>query len=490
MAKAKPAAGRRAAPRKPATAPEPRVSPAVAPELQAVGRSARKEVPRSRLGAWAAPAGPRDPLVILQQQAQGRGQDLEALRYARMAASAAVFHRGSAALMAHDLGTQRSTGLIVQLAGDAHLANFGGFATAERTLVFDLNDFDETLPGPFEWDVKRLVASFEVAGRSNGYSSGQRAAIVAAVASEYCSAMAEFAGMSRLDVWSARMQAEDVVNRWVGTAHSDRIASFQRTLAKGHKRASAGALSRYTTQGPDGALRIISDPPFVEPAGQLAGDGAAEERAAVEGILAAYRTSLSDDLKVLLDGYRLVDVARKGMGVGSAGARCWIALLVGEDDAADDLVLQLKEAHASVLEPVAGNSAYSNHGRRIVEGQRLMQASTDVLLGWTRVRGGDGVQRDYYVRQMWDWKTSPDLDAMDHLAMGVYARVCGWTLARAHVRSGNRYAIAAYVGSGRTFTRAMQEFADAYADQNQRDHQAFLAAIAEDRTPDAAATQG
>jgi uncharacterized protein (DUF2252 family) len=276
----------------------------------------------------------------------------------------------------------------------------------------------------------------------------------------------------------------------VGTAPPDRIASFQRTLAKGRKKTSARAVSRYTTQGPDGDLRIISDPPFVEPIGQLVGMDETDVRAAVEGILAEYRKSLPDDLKVLLDGYRVVDAARKVVGVGSVGTRCWIALLVGKDDPTDDLVLQMKEANASVLESVAPASAYQNHGHRVVEGQRLMQASSDMLLGWTRVPGIDGVWRDFYVRQMWDWKTSPDLESMDDLAMGVYARVCGWTLARAHARSGNRYSIAAYLGSGRTFTRAMQEFADSYADQNQRDYEAFLEAIAEDRIPRAEVTQG
>ena len=493
MSKQKSGADKKAsvAAKQPAKAPVAAAKkPPIAPELTAVGKSARKEVPRSQLGAWVTPEDRRDPVSILEEQAQGRVQDLVPLRNARMAASAFTFYRGAAALMANDLGTQGNTGLTVQLAGDAHLANFGGFATAERTLVFDLNDFDETLPGPFEWDVKRLVASFEVAGRHNGFTPAQRAEIVAAVAMEYRSAMAEFAGMSRLDVWYARIQAEDIMNRWAGTADPERIASFQRVLAKGRKKTSAKAVSRYTTLGPDGDLQIISDPPFVEPIGQLAGMDETDVRSAVQGILDEYRKSLPDDLKVLIDGYRVVDAARKVVGVGSVGTRCWIALLVGKDDPSDDLVLQFKEANASVLESVGSPSQYDNHGRRVVEGQRLMQASSDMLLGWTRVPGVDGVWRDFYVRQMWDWKTSPDLEAMDDLAMGVYARVCGWTLARAHARSGNRYAIAAYLGSGRTFARAMQEFADSYADQNQRDYEAFLRAIVEDRIPKAEVTDG
>jgi uncharacterized protein (DUF2252 family) len=413
-------------------------------------------------------------VAVLEQQSQGRLEDLVPIRYARMSVSAFTFCRGAAALMANDLGTQGRTGLTVQLAGDAHLANFGGYATSDRTLVFDLNDFDETLPGPFEWDVKRLVASFEVAGRDRKFTRKQRDAILAAAAGEYRNAMTEFAGMSRLDVWYARIQAEDIVSRWAGSADQAHIDSFQRILAKGRRKTSARAMSRYTTMGPDGALRVVSDPPFVMPLSELSNMKEVEIRSAVEGILAEYRRSLPDDLKVLIDGYRVVDAGR---------TRCWIVLLEGVDDASDDLVLQLKEATTSVLEPVAEPSSYDNHGRRVVEGQRLMQSASDMLLGWTRVPGVDGVWRDFYVRQMWDWKTSADLETMDHLGMEVYARVCGWTLARAHARSGDRFAIAAYLGSGRAFTRAMQEFAVRYADQNQHDYEAFLRAIAEGRIP-------
>jgi uncharacterized protein (DUF2252 family) len=467
----------------PAGRPAAAVPPRGGAEPAAQGRSVRKQVPRSRLGAWVAGGVDRDPVAILAAQSEGRMEDLVPLRYSRMAASAFTFYRGAAALMAHDLGTQDSTGLIAQLAGDAHLANFGGFATAERLLVFDLNDFDETLPGPFEWDVKRLVASFEVAGQHNGFTPAQRREVVAAAADEYRAGMAEFAGMTRLDVWYARMQADDILNRWVGQADDAHIASFQKVLAKGRKKTSARAASRYTTEGPDGELRVISDPPFVEPISELSGWEEGQVRAFIEEVLAQYRTSLPDFLKVLLDGYRVVDAGRKVVGVGSVGTRCWIALLVGRDDPRDDLVLQFKQASASVLEDVAPASAYANHGQRVVEGQRLMQASSDMLLGWTTVTSLDGVTRDYYVRQMWDWKTSPDLDAMDHQAMRVYARVCGWTLARAHARSGDRHAISAYLGSGGAFSRAMQQFAEAYADQNRRDYEAFLRAIAEERIP-------
>ena len=477
----------------PRTAPAAQKAPTApanrSPELAAVGRSARKEVSRSQLGAWVAPADRPDPVALLGEQSAGRLQDLVPLRYARMSASAFTFYRGAAALMASDLGTQPRTGLTVQLAGDAHLANFGGYATAERSLVFDLNDFDETLPGPFEWDVKRLVASFEVAGRHLRFTREQCDLVVAAAAGEYRNAMAEFAGMARLDVWYARIQAEDILTKWAGSVDPARVESFRRTLAKGRKKTSARAMSRYTTMGPDGDLQVISDPPFVEPISALSDMGEAEVRSAVEGILTEYRKSLPDDLKVLLDGYRVVDAARKIVGVGSVGTRCWIALLVGRNDPSDDLVLQFKEANASVLESVTQPSAYDNHGRRVVEGQRLMQSASDMLLGWTRIPGVDGVWRDFYVRQMWDWKTSADLESMDHLGMEIYARMCGWTLARAHARSGDRFAIAAYLGSGRTFTSAMQEFAVLYADQNQRDYEAFLRAIAEGRIPRAVVSE-
>jgi uncharacterized protein (DUF2252 family) len=355
--------------------------------------------------------------------------------------------------------------------------------------VFDLNDFDETLPGPFEWDVKRLVASFEVAGRHSGFTAAQCATIVATVANQYRDAMAEFSEMSRLDVWYAKIEADDIVNRWARTADPARLKGLQRTLEKGRRKTSAGAVSRYSTTGPDGRLQIVSNPPFVEPISDLVGVDRSELRAHIEQIMAEYARSLPDDLKVLIDGYHVVDGGLKVVGVGSVGTRCWIALLVGNDDSSDDLVLQFKEANESVLESVAPASLYPHHGQRVVEGQRLMQSASDMLLGWVRITGFDGIDRDYYVRQMWDWKTAPDLETMDVEAMGVYARVCGWTLARAHARSGNRYALAAYLGSGRTFTRAMQDFAASYADQNQRDYEAFQQAIDSGRIPKAGVEQ-
>jgi uncharacterized protein (DUF2252 family) len=487
MAMAKRTSGRRSAPDPPPIAgPASAGGDSVAPhdgatEHWEVGRAARKAVPRSTLGKWSEPSHRPDPVATLQAQDADRMADLVPLRYERMSASAFSFYRGAAALMAHDLATRPRTGIEVQLAGDAHLANFGGFATAERSLIFDLNDFDETLPGTFEWDVQRLVASFEVAGRHKGFTDAERAALVEHASATYCSAMSDFSRMSRLDVWYARIQADDILNRWAGEVDAHRVATFRRTLDKGRAKTSARAVSRYTRVGQDGELALISQPPFMVPVGELMGQTEAQVRRLAEAVLAEYRVTLADDRQLLLSGYRPADAARKVVGVGSVGTRCFIVLMVATDDSSDDLVLQLKQASSSVLEAVSAPSRYANHGQRVVEGQRLMQASSDALLGWTTITGIDGDTRDFYVRQMWDWKTSADLETMDHQAMGVYARMCGWTLARAHARTGDRRALAAYLGSGRSFGRAMQEFAASYADQNQRDFEALQEAIADGR---------
>jgi hypothetical protein len=446
-----------------------------------LGRAARDRMPREQLGAWQPAVDRRDPVDILVGQEHSRVPELVPLRHERMAVSPFTFYRGAAAIMAEDLGTRPNTGLIAQLAGDAHLANFGGFATAERSLIFDLNDFDETLPGPFEWDVHRLAASFEIAGRNNGFTPLERESLVATVASTYASAMAGFSRMGRLEVWYARIEAGEIIDRWGSTVDPARVAAFRKRLDKGRAKTSARAVSRYTRVAANGELAIVSQPPFVVPAHELTGMPEEVVREFAERVFAAYRTTLSDDRQLLLSGYRIVDVARKVVGVGSVGTRCWIALLVAKDDASDDLVMQVKEAQPSVLESVTEPSRYSQHGQRVVEGQRLMQAASDPLLGWTSATGIDGVERDFYVRQMWDWKISADLEAMDPIGMGLYARMCGWTLARAHARTGDRHAIAAYIGGGAAFSRAIGEFATTYADQNERDYAAFLAAIDEGR---------
>ena len=450
---------------------------AEAAEQRQRGKAARRRVPRELLGAWTPPTDRSDPVDVLTAQEVDRVADLVPLRHERMSASPFAFYRGAAAIMAGDLGSRPNTGLVAQLAGDAHLANFGGFATAERSLVFDLNDFDETLPGPFEWDVQRLVASFEIAARHRSFNAAARSRLVSLVAATYVGAMADFARTTRLDVWYARIQAEDIIARWGEGLDPVRVQAFRERLAKGRAKTSARAVSRYTRVGSDGRLHVISQPPFVVPASELTSLSEDAIRAFAQGVFESYRATLADDRQLLLSGYEIVDVARKVVGVGSVGTRCWIALLVATDDSSDDLVLQVKEAGASVLATVTEPSQYPQHGQRVVEGQRLMQAASDPLLGWTRSGGLDGVEHDYYIRQMWDWKTSADLEGMDEPLFAVYAHLCGWTLARAHARTGDRHAMAAYLGNGKAFGRAMCEFADSYADQNQRDYEAFRAAI-------------
>ena len=409
----------------------------------------------------------------MRAQEATRVPELVPLRHERMLESPFTFYRGAAVIMAADLATVPSSGLRVQACGDAHLANFGGFAAPDRTLVFDMNDFDETVPGPFEWDVKRLAASFEIAARSREFSSKTARAVVRRVASSYRDAMAQFAAMTNLEVWYSRLDAQAVLDRWRSHVSPDDVKRFERTAAKAERKDSLKALSRLT-QRVGGAYRIVSDPPTLVPVTDLAGDP--------EPFLAwlhkryrVYRRSLQHDRRHLLESYRLVDFARKVVGVGSVGTRCWIALLLGKDDA-DPLFLQVKEAEASVLEPYAGKSSFSNHGRRVVEGQRLLQTAGDILLGWTRAQGIDGVERDFYVRQLWDWKVSATVETMTPDILKIYAQLCGWTLARGHARSGDRIAIVGYLGTGVGFERAIADFAAAYADQNERDFEAVSAA--------------
>ena len=447
-----------------------------------VGRAARKRVPRHRLGAWTAPSDRADPVAVLQAQESNRVADLVPLRYERMTASPFTFYRGAAALMANDLATREHTGLDVQLCGDAHLANFGGYAAPDRTMVFDLNDFDETLPGPFEWDVARLVASFEVAGRHKGFTEKQRSDLVDAVAHTYRESIRSFASMSRLDVWYARLTAQKILATFESQVDAGQVARLKKLIAKGQSKTSSKAVSRYTTVGPDGALRLIRQPPLVTPVEDLAGALAgAELQQFMQGVSDSYLGSLAPDRRALMAGYHPVHAARKIVGVGSVGTRCWIALMVNTDDDTDDLVLQYKQAGPSVLEGALGASSLPNHGQRVVEGQRMIQAASDALLGWTRAANFDGDTFDFYVRQMWDWKTSADLEEMEAVGFDVYARICGWTLGRAHARSGSPKALAAYLGSGESFDRAMREFAGSYADQNDADYQALLAAIRDGR---------
>jgi uncharacterized protein (DUF2252 family) len=448
------------------------------------GKKVRKAVPRASHAASDSGEAVRDPVEILMGQATSRVPELVPIRHARMLASPFSFYRGAAAVMAADLAVTPSTGLTVQLCGDAHLANFGGFASPERSLVFDVNDFDETLPGPFEWDLKRLVASFAVAGRSRSFSPGERRELVLRVAETYREAMRGFAETSRLQVWYSRMDAAELERRVGSMADPASLARFRKTVAKAERRDSSHAFSRYTEIGPDGQLRPVNQPPLVVPLVDLVPP---EQLHLVEGVvkesMRSYVETLPDDRRHLIEGYRVVGIARKVVGVGSVGTRCWIVLMVSRDDPLDDLVMQVKEAQASVLEPYLGASAYDNCGRRVVEGQRLMQAASDVLLGWQTTVRPDGETRDFYVRQMWDGKVSADLDLLPLTGYQSYAAMCGWTLARAHARSGDRKAIAGYLGSGSTFSEALVTFAEQYADQNEKDYARLKAAAAAGEIP-------
>jgi uncharacterized protein (DUF2252 family) len=450
-----------------------------AEERVARGRAARSEVPRSSHARFEPAAG-RDPVALLEQQAATRVPDLVPIRYGRMLASPFAFYRGAALIMATDLAASPVSGIRVQLCGDAHLSNFGLFGSPERRLVFDLNDFDETMPGPWEWDVKRLLASMAVAGRDRAFTRKQRAAILRETAAGYREAMREFAAMRNLDVFYAQFDAEAVLARFRDQATAGMRKRASEVIAKAYTSDSMKALSRLTADV-DGEPRILSDPPLIELVGDLLEPEAeAQFRASMSDLMRGYRSTLHPDRRQALESFRLVDFARKVVGVGSVGTRAFIALLLGRDNE-DALFLQVKEAQPSVLHGLAGKSRYGNEGRRVVAGQRLMQASSDIFLGWQRAIGFDGVTRDFYVRQLKDWKGSFEIENAVPEGLGMYGRACGWTLARAHARSGDRIAIAAYLGGGDGFDRALSQFAEAYAEQNERDFETLLDAVEHDR---------
>jgi uncharacterized protein (DUF2252 family) len=451
-------------------------------ERAATGKAARSQAPRSAHGEWEPAADRPDPVAILEEQARTRVPELLPIRYGRMAVSPFTFYRGAAAVMAADLARTPVSGLQVQACGDAHLTNFGVFAAPDRSLVFDLNDFDESLPGPWEWDLKRLAASFEVAARENGFKRKDRRGAVSTVTRVYREAMREFAKLRNLEVWYARLDVALVMRELSAEEGRKKLRKAEKGLAKARAKDSLRALDRLTHRV-GGELRIVSRPPLVVPLDELLEGGQREDvEAVLLGIIDSYRSTLQGDRRRFLDTYRFRDLARKVVGVGSVGTRAWIVLLTGRDDG-DPLVLQAKEAQASVLEPYAGKGRFGNHGRRVVEGQRLMQAASDSFLGWCPAVGVDGRKRDFYVRQLWDGKGSSDPETMSPAAMERYARLCGWTLARAHARSGDAVAIGAYLGSGPALDDAITEFATAYADQNERDHAALLAAIESERLP-------
>jgi uncharacterized protein (DUF2252 family) len=448
-------------------------------ERAAAGRAARSVARRSTHAEWSPPANRRDPVAIIEAQDERRVPDLVPIRHGRMAASPFTFYRGAAAVMAADLASTPVSGFRVQTCGDAHLSNFGAFAAPDRRLVFDLNDFDETLPGPWEWDVKRLAASFALAGRDRGFKRSERSAALLASVRSYREAMRAFAGEGDLAVWYERLDVEEQLGK-VEALDPGSVRRFERGIAKARTKDSVRAMEKLT-EVVDGEIRFVSQPPLIVPIEDLVPPGlAADLEAALREVIVSYRSTLPGDRQHLLDGYEFRRIARKVVGVGSVGTRAWVILMTGRDDE-DPLFLQAKEADASVLEPYAGPSHFRNHGRRVVEGQRMMQAAGDIFLGWCVVNGLDGRDRDFYVRQLWDWKRSVEVENLSPVGLQAYANVCGWTLARAHARSGDRIAIAAYLGGGDNFDRAVCHFAESYADQSERDHAALCDAIASGR---------
>lgn len=444
------------------------------------GKDARALAPLESHAEFT-PDRSRDPVGLLLEQATSRVPELVPVRHGRMLVSPFTFYRGAALPMAADLATTPTSGLRVQLCGDAHLSNFGAFASPERRLVFDVNDFDETLPGPFEWDVKRLAASLAVAGRDNGFSGRERRQVVVAAVEAYRTALRQFADQHFLDVWYAHLAIEDAIVQFKSQIKAKRYKATEKLLAKAHTRDSLSALRKLTTVT-DGERRIISDPPLIMPIEEVFADVRADEiYALLREVLGKYRRSLQSDRKHLLEYFRLAQVARKVVGVGSVGTRAWIILMEGPDDGAEPLLLQAKEAQPSVLAAYCGRSQYRNQGERVVAGQRVMQAQSDIFLGWTHVLAPDGVDRDFYVRQLRDWKFSAPIELMVPAGMTVYAELCGWTLARAHARSGDRVALAAYLGGSGKFAQAIADFAETYADQNERDYAALQSAVKDGR---------
>jgi uncharacterized protein (DUF2252 family) len=446
-------------------------------ERTALGKAARKRAPRSSHAIYEPAEHRVDPIELLERQAESRVPELVPIRYGRMLVSPFTFYRGAAAIMASDLAPTPRSGLTAQCCGDAHLSNFGVFASPERKLVFDVNDFDETLPGPWEWDVKRLTASMTIAARNNDFATTHQDRVVLDTVASYRTAMATFAAASNLEVWYAHLDVDAALEELGPQLTPKFVTRAEQTLAKARTRDSMSAFSKLI-HVVDGETRIVADPPLIVPLDDLAEGSEREEMFdALHEHLNSYRRSLARDRRVLLEQFRLVDFARKVVGVGSVGTQAWIALLLGRDDR-DPLFLQLKEADTSVLETHLGASEFHNHGERVVTGQRLMQASSDIFLGWLHVEAGaDEAARDFYGRQLRDWKGSAEIDQMTRKGMAQYGQLCGWTLARAHARSGDRIAIAAYLGKGAQLDRALVQFSRDYAEQNERDYKALQDAV-------------
>ena len=470
-------------------------------DRKAKGLEARDRTALSGHTKWRPAADRPDPVGLLTEQDATREQDLVPVRHGRMMVSPFTFYRGAAKIMATDLADTPVAGLDAQLCGDAHLSNFGLFASPERVLLFDVNDFDETLPGPFEWDVKRMSASFAIAGRNNGFAQADTRAATLASVRAYREAMASFARMGTMDIWYAHLDEDELMSAIhaavAGTAteakgakkgkkrekkekEDEKLAKRAqkragKVAAKAHTRDSMQALSKLA-ELVDGKYRIVSQPPIVVPARDLAATYGLSPDQVVPVIheqFRAYRATLQDDRRHLLERFEVVDMARKVVGVGSVGTRAFIVLLEGRD-AQDPLFLQIKEATASVLEPYLGKSRYRQHGERVVQGQRMMQAASDIYLGWTK---GLDVRRHFYWRQLRDMKGSVEVEAMAPVGLTFYARTCGWTLARAHARSGDAVAIAAYLGGSDAFDKSITDFSERYADQNERDYEEFVTAV-------------
>ena len=445
-------------------------------ESEEAGKEARRHASRSAHARWEPGSDRPDPVEILVDQDRKRVPELIAIRHGRMLASPFTFYRGAAGIMAADLAVTPRSGLDVQLCGDAHLSNFGVFTAPDRRLIFDTNDFDETFPGPFEWDVKRLVASFAVAGRDRRFRRSVWRQAVTTAARSYREEMRRLAAARSMDVWYERIDL-DLLEQYRSQVSRKVARKLDKARAKAEGKNSLRALAKLTRKE-NGEPRIISDPPLIVPLEELVPKSKLKALdPGLKELIDQYRSTLQPDVRNLADRYRYVHAAHKVVGVGSVGTRCWIVLMLGRD-ANDPLFLQAKEARPSVLAPFASGGRYKHQGRRVVEGQRLMQAASDVLLGWlTAEEGLDSGQRDFYVRQLWDGKGSAQIETMTPTAMDLYAELCGATLARAHARSGDRIAIGSYLGGGEKFDQAMCDFSEAYADQNERDYERFAEAV-------------
>jgi uncharacterized protein (DUF2252 family) len=440
-----------------------------AQERHELGRSLRATVPRSALANFVTDEHRPDPVALLESQDDLRISELLPIRYERMLSSPFAFFRGAAAIMAADLAGQQRTGLDAQLCGDAHLANFGLFASPERNLVFDINDFDDTLAGPWEWDVKRLAASLAIAARANGFGRSEREDVVRASAQAYRERMRALAAMRELDVWYAHTMIDDAL---LASLDPKYARAIRRVASKAHSRDHLEALGKLTHRV-NGQRRLVSDPPLIVPIDELVGEAdARRHEQGMEVLIDEYGRSVEPGRHSLIGRFRYAGMARKVVGVGSVGARAWVVMLLGRDDD-DPLLMQVKEAQPSALELYLGTSEYENAGQRVVVGQRMMQANSDTMLGWLHCVGPDGHEGDYYVRQLRDWKGSPNVEAMSPEVLGDYGRSCGHVLARAHARTGDRIAIAGYLGRTDAADIALAQFAEAYADQNDRDYAAL-----------------